>query len=421
MFNRRVSSVLASTAVITLSLTSMATAADLRMSWWGGESRHVATQKALEACGAKHGHSVKGEFTGFDGYLEKLTTQMAGRTEADIVQVNWPWLPLFSKNGDGFADLRDLKSLDLSNWTDAELESGSMNDVLQGIPVSTTGRVFFFNTTTFEKAGVAIPTTWDELLTATKAVKEKLGNDHYTFNAVKETAQLVTTMVVVQKTGKDMVDAEANRVAWTPEELGEGIDFLGTLVAEGVMRSQKEEAADGNVNLFEKPEWADGRIAGSYEWDSTFEKYSAPLKEGQVLKPFPLLKVEGAVTDGIYRKPSMVFSISKHSKDSEAAAQILNCLLNEPEGIDALGTTRGIPGSKAASARLGNEGDAEVREANAIVMASSGPTVSPFNENPEIRGIFLDTLEEYAYGQLDAQQAAEQIIDGVNDVLAEFD
>ena len=421
MFNRRVSAVLASTAIITLSLTTMATAADLRMSWWGGESRHVATQKALEVCGAKHGHTVKGEFTGFDGYLEKLTTQMAGRTEADIVQVNWPWLPLFSKNGDGFADLRSLKPLDLSNWTDAELESGSMNDVLQGIPVSTTGRVFFFNTTTFEKAGVAIPTTWDELLTATKAVKEKLGNDHYTLNAVKETAQLVTTMVVVQKTGKDMVDAEANRVAWTPEELAEGIDFLGTLVAEGVMRSQKEEAADGNVNLFEKPEWADGRIAGSYEWDSTFEKYSAPLTEGQVLKPFPLLKVEGAVTDGIYRKPSMVFSISKHSKNPDAAAEILNCLLNEPEGIDALGTTRGIPGSKAASARLGNEGDAEVREANAIVMASSGPTVSPFNENPEIRGIFLDTLEEYAYGQLDAQQAAEQIIDGVNDVLAEFD
>lgn len=421
MINRRISSVLASSAIITLSLTSMAAAADLRMSWWGGESRHVATQKALETCGAKHGHSVKGEFTGFDGYLEKLTTQMAGRTEADIVQVNWPWLPLFSKDGDGFADLRTLNSLDLSNWTDAELESGSMNDVLQGIPVSTTGRVFFFNATTFEKAGVAIPTTWDELLTATKAVKEKLGKDHYTFNAVKETAQLVTTLVVVQKTGKDMVDAEANRVAWTPEELAEGITFLGTLVDKGVMRSQKEEAADGNVNLFEKPEWANGRIAGSYEWDSTFEKYAAPLKEGQVLKPFPLLKVEGAVTDGIYRKPSMVFSISKHSKDPDAAAEIVNCLLNEPEGIDALGTTRGIPGSKSASARLGNEGDAEVREANAIVMASSGPTVSPFNENPEIRGIFLDTLEEYAYRQLDAQQAAEQIIDGVNDVLAEFD
>lgn len=79
----------------------------------GGESRHVATQKAIAACGEKYSHTVKGEFTGFDGYLEKLTTQMAGKTEADIVQVNWPWLPLFSKNGEGFADLRQLKPLDL--------------------------------------------------------------------------------------------------------------------------------------------------------------------------------------------------------------------------------------------------------------------------------------------------------------------
>lgn len=417
---RQMPAFLATTALVSALCASSLSAAELRMSWWGGESRHVATQKALEACGAKHGHTVKGEFTGFDGYLEKLTTQLAGQTEADIIQVNWPWLPLFSRNGDGFADLRGLKGLDLSQWNEADLESGSMNGVLQGIPVSTTGRVFFFNTTTFEKAGVPVPTTWDELFTASKTVKEKLGEDYYTFNAVKETAQLVTTLVVVQKTGKDMVDPKTNQVAWTPEELAEGIEFIGKLVEAGVMKSQKQEASDGNVNLFEKPEWAEGKIAGSYEWDSTFSKYADPLQEGQVLKPFPLLKIEGGTTEGVYRKPSMVFSISKRTEDPEAAAQILNCLLNEPEGIDALGTSRGIPASEAAAARLGNEGEPQVREANAIVMASSGPTVSPFNENPEIRGIFLDTLEEYAYGQLDAQEASEQIIDGVNDVLAEF-
>nr|CAD6425502.1 carbohydrate ABC transporter substrate-binding protein [Rhizobium sp. Q54] len=421
MRNGYIAKMLTGTALLALALSTAGRAADLRMSWWGGESRHVATQKALEACGAKHGHTVRGEFTGFDGYLEKLTTQMAGKTEADIIQVNWPWLPLFSKNGDGFADLSTLKALDLSNWSEGDLASGSMNGVLQGISVSTTGRVFFFNLTTLEKAGVAVPKTWDELFAATKTVKEKLGEDYYTFNAVKETAQLVTTLYVTQKTGKDMVDPETNRVAWTADELAEGIAFLGRLVEEGVMRSQKEEAADGNVNLFEKPEWAEGKIAGSYEWDSTFGKYADPLKEGQVLKPTGIIKIEGAVTDGVYRKPSMVFSISRNSANQEAAAQILNCLLNEPEGIDALGTTRGIPASKAAAARLGETGEPEVRAANAMVMAASGPTVSPFNENPEARAVFLDTLEEYAYGQLDAKGAAEQIIDGVNDVLAKFD
>ena len=420
MKSRTFAAVLAGTALASLA-SGAVHAADLRMSWWGGDSRHVATQKALELCGAKHGHTVKGEFTGFDGYLEKLTTQMAGGTEADIIQVNWPWLPLFSKKGTGFADLRTLPAIDLSQWTEADLASGSMAGVLQGLPVSTTGRVFFFNTTTFEKAGVPIPTSWDEFFTATAQVKEKLGADTYTFNAVKETAQLLVTLAVVQATGKDMVDPATNRVAWTPEELAAGIDFLGKLVETGAIKSQKEEASEGNVNLFEKPAWAEGKIAGSYEWDSTYSKYADPLKDGQVLKPVPMLKLADAVTDGVYRKPSMVFAISKNSKDPEAAAQIVNCLLNEPEGIEALGTSRGLPASKAAAELLAGQGEPEVRAASAIVLESTGPVVSPFNEHPEIRGLFIDTLEEYAYGQIDAQGAAEQIIDGTNDVLANFD
>ncbi|CUW98589.1 exported hypothetical protein [Agrobacterium fabacearum S56] len=139
----RTMAMLAGAAYLATVAAPAAGAAELRMSWWGGESRHVATQKAIAACGEKYSHTIKGEFTGFDGYLEKLTTQMAGKTEADIVQVNWPWLPLFSKNGEGFADLRQLKPLDLSQWAETDLEAGSMNGVLQGLSVSTTGRVFF--------------------------------------------------------------------------------------------------------------------------------------------------------------------------------------------------------------------------------------------------------------------------------------
>ena len=114
MRTKRMIAALATVAYGALAFGTTAHAAELRMAWWGGESRHVATQKAIAACGEKYGHTVKGEFTGFDGYLEKLTTQMAGKTEADIIQVNWPWLPLFSKNGDGFANLRKLKAIDLS-------------------------------------------------------------------------------------------------------------------------------------------------------------------------------------------------------------------------------------------------------------------------------------------------------------------
>jgi oligogalacturonide transport system substrate-binding protein len=411
------------TALAAMTLGTAARAEDLRMSWWGGDARHVATQAALEACGAKYGHTISPEFTGFDGYLEKLTTQMAGGTEADIIQVNWPWLPLFTKDGTGFADLRSLAPLDLTQWSDDQLAAGSMNGVLQGLPVSTTGRVFFFNKTTFDKAGLDLPANWNDLIAAAATLREKLGEDYRPFNAVKETAQLIITLWIVQKTGKDLVDPATNRVAWTAEELAAGFEFYQSLVDAGVVDSAQDEAAAGNVNLFEKPEWSNGEIAGSYEWDSTYGKYADPLAEGQVLVPVPMLVADGASTDGVYRKPSMVFSISKNSEHQEAAAQILNCLMNEPEGIAALGDTRGIPASKVAAEWLIGQGKvgAEVAAAHEIVMASSGPTVSPFNENPEVRGLFLDTLEEFAYGQIDAMTAAETFIEGANETLAKFD
>lgn len=408
-----------------MAATSLGTvnAADLRMSWWGGDSRHVATQEALKACGEKHGHTISAEFTGWDGHLEKVTTQIAGGTEADIMQINWPWLPLFSINGDGFADLSTLKDqIDLTQWTGEELAAGSMNGKLNGLPVSTTGRVFMFNKTAFDKAGVPLPTNWDELFAAAKTLKEKSGPDVYPMNAVRETAVLLISLYATQKTGKDLVDPEGKQVAWTEAELAAAIDFYGRMVEEGVVVSQKDTAAEGNLNLFENPKWADGRIAGSYEWDSTYSKFADPLQEGQVLQAVPMLKNADAVTDGVYRKPSMVFAISKRSENPEAAAQILNCLLNEPEGIAALGTSRGLPASKVAAKSLvdGGKIEPELASANAIIMAGTGPVVSPLNEHPEVRGVFTDTLEEYAYGQIDSTEAAQRIIEDVNKVLVKF-
>jgi oligogalacturonide transport system substrate-binding protein len=53
-------------------------------------------------------------------------------------------------------------------------------------------------------------------------------------------------------------------------------------------------------------------------------------------------------------------------------------------------------------------------------MEGKGPTVSPFNEHPEIRSVFQDTLELFAYGEVSAEEAAAEIIAGVNEVLEDY-
>ncbi|QHQ34346.1 ABC transporter substrate-binding protein [Algicella marina] len=419
----KLTKLLLGTALASSSLAGAAAAEELRMSWWGGDSRHEATQAALIACGEKHGHTINPEFTGWSGHLEKVTTQIAGGTEADIMQINWPWLPLFSANGDGFADLREFSdTIDLSNWTDAQLEAASMAGKLNGLPLSTTGRVFMFNKTMFDKAGVAVPTTWEELKASAPKVKEAMGEKAYPFYATGLDALLIVSLVATQNTGKDLIDPETMQVAWSQNELAAAISFYQELVDSGVIQSWKEAASEGNIALHENANWSKGTIGGAYQWDSTYFKYADPLEEGQELVPVELLTVDGAKTGGVYRKPSMVFSISANSEKQQAAAEIVNCLLNEEEGIDALGTTRGLPASSAASGKLQADGAIEpvLVESNKIVMDSEGPNVSPLNEHPEVRGIFTDTLELFAYGEIDAQTAAEEIILGVNEALEDF-
>ena len=98
--------------------SSLAQDVDLRMSWWGGNGRHQVTLKALEEFHKQNPDiNVKAEYTGWDGHLSRLTTQIAGGTEPDVMQTNWNWLPIFSKNGDGFYDLNTLKDeIDLSQY-----------------------------------------------------------------------------------------------------------------------------------------------------------------------------------------------------------------------------------------------------------------------------------------------------------------
>ncbi|WP_029375514.1 ABC transporter substrate-binding protein [Oceanicola sp. S124] len=401
-------------------LSGTAQAADLRMSWWGGDSRHEATQEALKVCGEKHGHTIQPEFTGWGGHFEKVATQIAGKTEADIMQINWPWLPIFSKNGDGFADLNTLSdTIDLSNWTEDQLAAGVRNGALNGLPISTTGRIFVFNKTMFDKAGLALPQTWDELMAAGPVFAEKLGDNYYPFEGIALDASLIIQAYLTQKTGTPFIDPETNEVTWSKEDIVEGLNFYKAMVDNHVIQAWGDVAAAGNIALHENPKWVNGEIAGTLQWDSTYFKISDPLAEGMELDYVGMLSQDGEKTEGIYRKASMVFSISANTDEPEAAAQIVNCLLNEPEGIAAMGTARGVPASSAALTQL-SEADAfepMQLKAQEQVLKASGPAISPFMEDQDVRSAIEDSLELFAYGEISAEEAADEMLYGIQEFL----
>ncbi|MED4161755.1 ABC transporter substrate-binding protein, partial [Halalkalibacterium halodurans] len=72
----------------------------LRVAWWGGQERHDMTIEAIELFEEKYPHiQVDPEFTSWDNYWERLTTQAAGNNLPDVIQMDNSKLNEYSSRG----------------------------------------------------------------------------------------------------------------------------------------------------------------------------------------------------------------------------------------------------------------------------------------------------------------------------------
>ena len=114
----------------------------LRFAWWGGDERNEATLKVIEQFEAAHPNiTIEAEYGGSDGYHDKLATQLASGTAADIVQVDPEVFPTYVSTGDYFIDYKDY-DMDLSNFDEnyISLEINGRYDGKQlGLPTGISG------------------------------------------------------------------------------------------------------------------------------------------------------------------------------------------------------------------------------------------------------------------------------------------
>ncbi|MCL6406786.1 carbohydrate ABC transporter substrate-binding protein [Dickeya dadantii] len=387
---------------------------DLRMSWWGGNGRHQVTLKAIEEFQKQYPNiKVKAEYTGWDGHLSRLTTQIAGNTEPDVMQTNWNWLPIFSRTGDGFYDLNKMKDvLDLSQFEAKELQATTVDGKLNGIPISVTARVFYYNTETWKKSGLTAPKTWDELLNAGKVFKEKLGDQSYPLVLEHQDSLALLNSYMVQKYNIPAVDEKNKKFSYTDAQWVEFFQMYKKLVDAHVMPSAKYYASFGKSNMYEMKPWITGDWGGIYMWNSTINKYSDNLQPPAKLElgAYPMLP--GAKEAGLFFKPAQMLSIGKSTKHPKEAAMLINYLLNSKEGIQALGLERGVPLSKAAVAQLRADGvikdsDPSVAGLNLALSLPHETKTSPYFDDPQIVALFGDSIQYIDYEQKSVEETAK--------------
>ena len=81
----------------------------LKFSWWGGDSRHEATQKAVDAFMAKNPNiKVEVNFGAWSGWEDAMSTSFYAGTAPDVNQVNWNWIENYSGDGSVFLDMNTV-------------------------------------------------------------------------------------------------------------------------------------------------------------------------------------------------------------------------------------------------------------------------------------------------------------------------
>ncbi|MBI5257746.1 MAG: carbohydrate ABC transporter substrate-binding protein [Burkholderiales bacterium] len=400
----------------------------LRFTWWGGSDRHNRTLKAIAAFEARNPDiRIKPEYLGMNGYLEKLTTQMVGGTEPDVMQINWAWLSMFSRQGTGFADLNPLRgALALDQFAADDLRICTVRDKLNGLPVSYTARIFLWNTAAFARAGVPVPKTWEELYAAGPAFLARKGERAYPLDGELYDMLLLTQARIFQQHGMPFVHPTEPRVAMSREAVREWVHLYKRVCDEHVATPLPYRASLGGA---EKPteqqqDWVVGNWAGNYTWDTAIRLRQSTLDKQQQLDIGDFLTVPGASNSGMFGRPTMLFSVSKHSKAPEAAARFVNYLLTDPQAARILSITRGVPSASGALAALVADKALPPLEYKAYLQikqqrdAGRIDRPSPRFEDARFRRFLREVFETVAYGKTSVDEAAQRLFTDGNAWLA---
>jgi pectin-derived oligosaccharide transport system substrate-binding protein len=321
----------------------------IRMSWWGSTERHKRTQDALAAFTAHHPTiKVDTQFSGWDGYWEKLGTQVEGGTAPDVIQMDYSYIIQYAQHG-YLRPLDDLlpKTIDLTSFTPDVLAGGKVGGKLYGVNNGINCAAIIGNVSLLKQLGVDPPderTTWADFAKLTKVIAKKSPGLYGTEDGARNSALLECWLL---QRGKTLFSPD-NGLGFTPAELVEWMTYWDDLrKAKAAAPAELQATAVGDV---QNRLVARRKAAFDFSNSNQLNAYATMLKDQLALYTFP--QGPAGSPPGQYLKPSQFFSIGAKSANAHEAGQLISALLTDPEITAILGSERGIPPSTTVRAAL---------------------------------------------------------------------
>ncbi|MCI8624100.1 MAG: carbohydrate ABC transporter substrate-binding protein [Provencibacterium sp.] len=393
----------------------------LRFAWWGGEDRHKRTLEAIEAYQKLYPYvTLEGEYQGFDGYEQKLATQMAGGTVADILQISANRMKEFSQKNDIFADLSQYADvLDTSSFDANFLENfGVVEGKLYGLPTGINSINMAFVKHIQEEVGYGLEEgyTWEQFLEEGKKVHASDPNKYFFTGDADGYHQLLRSYVR-QKTG-EWTFRDDYTLSFDEAILTEFYIYLRRMLEEGVMEPM-ETAYPYKGKSHENKKWLGGEIACLIQNASSMPQFASEKVGEMTPGLFPILP--DAKSTGIVTQPSQLFSVNDNENAGESA-RFLNYLFNEDEAITILGDCRGVPATEKGRGQLAAADllDPTISKAVEVALAKTDGPINPLSDNNELKAILMDNIDLVLFAKMTPEEAAAQTIQQLTIKLEEI-
>ena len=380
----------------------------ISMSWWGNDERHAYTLSGLGLFHEEHPDITVSHMYGvWDGFEQRNRIYMESHTEADVMQINFDWLSTYSPDGDGYYDLEKLKDvIDLSNFTDEDLAFGTKRGKLNALPIAYNSTAFFYNKTLYDKYGLALPKSWDDLFAAAKKMS---GDGLYPIGLTEK--QLILSLAAwYEQTYAQPLFSDDGKLNADQEKMKATIAFYKKLITDKVMPA---------ANEFDATVFSSGKTAGAGCWSSDASRYCDPLKEkGDEVVIGEPLGISGSSTTGWHIKPATMLAINVYTDYPEEAGELLNFMMNDPRMAKLQGTEKGVPVSKTALKTLQENNLLDTYEALAGEQLTRNKgklhVMTPILENSDMIEAFRNETDKYLYGKEDLDTCADNLISLIN-------
>ncbi|MET1051622.1 MAG: sugar ABC transporter substrate-binding protein [Mycetocola sp.] len=203
----------------------------------------------------------------YEDFLGKILQAAAANKLPDVIMIDNPWNSAMAAEG-VLADLTDRVE-EWGQWDqyyEGPAASATWDDRIYGVPNESNNLIMYYDKTVLDEAGLAAPTTWDELSTA---AEQLAGDGRYGFSTsmIKSENSVFVFEALLWQAGADLDSLDS------PESL-QAMQFLESLQESGAMseealswdlRAGVTELVNGRSAIAFGGTWDGGWIAENME------------------------------------------------------------------------------------------------------------------------------------------------------------